>query len=108
MRKPTIVEIKLWLKREINENGRTVLKESPFFSRDTLRFFGQKMSDFRVEKTKKENIYKLIGKSNNFIGKNILYSEHYIEFVHYTNVYGSKCISHCRIIDNPFKGDSDV
>jgi len=46
-RLPTISEIK-----------RATVKTAPyFFSRDTLRFFGQTMSSFKVKRSPKGNIY---------------------------------------------------
>ncbi len=46
-RKPTISEIK-----------RITMKKSPyFFSRDTMKFFNQKMSDYKVERSPKGRIF---------------------------------------------------
>ena len=46
-KKPTISEIK-----------RIIIKKAPyFFSRDTMKFFNQKMSDYKVERSPKGKIF---------------------------------------------------
>ena len=47
MKKPTIYEIR----------HRTTRNQPHFFDRETLKFFGQTMSSFSVEKTEEEEVF---------------------------------------------------
>ena len=44
-------------------------KSSPyFFTRNTLKFFGQKMKDFHVKKTKKSNLFYIYAQIKDYQG----------------------------------------
>ena len=67
-KKPTVYEIKRW-----------TCEDSPyFFSRNTMRFFKQKLSDFKIERTDEPNKFLVSARS---LGGNT--TERYFIFTDY-------------------------